>query len=73
MDVYIMDKNWLKENIECLEKMINNLEDYLSEQNNLIDKIRTEISDAEEDEHFLDELKKQYEKMLEKKEAKEFP
>jgi t-SNARE complex subunit (syntaxin) len=67
----MMDNEMLKENIENLETIIGNLEDHIFEQNALVDKINIDITDTEENIHCLEEIEKQYKKLLEETKAKE--
>ena len=62
-----MDSKMLKENIESLEKVIDSLKDYMFDQEQLIEKMKTEIADTEEDMLFLDDLKVSYMELLKEK------
>lgn len=62
-----MDSEMLKENIESLEKVIDSLKDYMFNQEQLIEEMKTKIADIEEDMLFLDDLKVSYMKLLKEK------
>lgn len=63
-----MKSGILQENIESFEKVIKNLKDYMIEQEDLIEKIKTNVTDIEEEVHWLEELRDEHVKLLKEKE-----